>query len=72
MINILAGCGDREKMCRLIGRKSWKFLFCCSNEIGEVDSLPLKDIALKVEHDGDGEDEVYGLMEMIEEMKVGE
>ena len=54
-LNISAGCGDRE-MCRLIARNSRKFLFCCHNEIGVVDSLPLNEIALKVENDGDGED----------------
>ena len=34
--------------------------------------MPLNEIALKVENDGDGEDEVNGLVEMIEEIKVDE
>ena len=70
-INISVGCGDREEICRLIGKKSRTYLLCCNNEIGRVDSLPLKEIAHTIDSDSDGEDEVNDL-EMIEEMKVDE
>ena len=48
--------------------------FYCNNETGVVDSLPLKDIALKFYSDRDSgwEGDVNGLVEMVEEMKVGE
>ena len=68
-LNISVGCGDREEMYRLIWKKSRTFLLCCNNEIGDVDYLPLKEIAHKVENDGD---EVNDLVEMIVEMNVGE
>ena len=73
-LNISAGCGDREEMFRLIGKKSRAFLFCYNNEIGVVDSSPLKDIAHKVDSDSDSgwEDDVNGLVEMIGEMKMDE
>ena len=48
-LNISAGCGDREEMCQLIGKKSKIFLFCCNNEIVVVDSLLLNEIAHKVD-----------------------
>ena len=56
---------DREK-------KIISFLLCCNNEIGVVGSLPLKEIAHKVESDSDSgwEDDESGLVKMIEEMKV--
>ena len=62
-INISAGYGDREEIYRLIGKKSRTFLFCCNNEIGVVDSSPLKEIAHKVDSDSDSgwEDNVNGL-----------
>ena len=53
----------------MIGRKS-RTLFCYNNEIGVVDSLPLKGIAHEVDSDSGWEDDVDGLVEMIEEMKV--
>ena len=71
-LNISAACGDREEVYRLIGRKSRKFIFCCNNEIGVVDSLPLNEIDQKVDSDSDGEDEIKGPVEMIEEIKVAE
>ena len=71
-LNISAGCGDREEMCRLIGKKSRTFLFCCNNEIGVADSLPLKEIAHKIDSDSGWEDDVNDLAEMIEKMKVDE
>ena len=69
-LNISAGCGDREEMFRLIGKKSRAFLFCYNNEIGVVDSFPMKEIADKV--DSGWEDDVNGLVEMIGEMKMDE
>ena len=61
-------------MYRLIGRKSRTFLFCCTYEIGIIDSFPSKEIARKLDSDSDSgqEDDVNGLVEMIEEMKVDE
>ena len=56
----------------MIGRKSRTFLFCCNNEIGVVDSLPLKEIAHKVDSNSGWEDDENILVEMIEEMKVKE
>ena len=70
-LNISAGCGDREEICRLIGNKSRTYLLCCNNEIGVVDSLSLKEIAHKVDGYSDSND-ANGLVEMIEEMKVDE
>ena len=55
-------------MCRLIGKKSRTFQFCCNIEIGVVGSFPMKEIAEKI--DSGWEDDVNGLVEMIEEMKV--
>ena len=73
-LNNSASCGDREEMFRLIGKKSRTFLFCCNNEIGVVDSSPLKEIAHTINSDNDSgwEDDVNGLVEMIEEMMVNE
>ena len=59
-------------MCRLIGKKSRTFLFCCNNEIGVADSLPLKEIAHKIDSDSGWEDDVDGLVEIIEEMRMDE
>ena len=58
---------DREK-------KIISFLLCCNNEIGVVGSLPLKEIAHKVDSESDSgwEYDVNGLVELIEEMKVDE
>ena len=46
--------------------------FCCNNEIGVVDSFPLKYIAHKFNSDRDSgwEDDVNGLVEMIKEINV--
>ena len=70
-LNISAGRGNREEICRLIGRKS-RTLLCCNNEIGVVDSLPFKEIAHKFNSDSDSgwEYDENCLVEMIEEMKV--
>ena len=73
-LNISTGCRDREEICRLIGKKSRTFLFCCNKEIGVVDSLPLKEIAHKVDSESYSgwEDDVNDQVEIIEEMKVNE
>ena len=57
-------------MCRLIDINSIKFLYCCNTEIWIVDYLPLNEIAHKV--DSGWEDDVNGLVEMVDEMKVDE
>ena len=51
--NILAGCGDKEEMYRLICIKSRNFYCVANNEIGIVDSLPLNEIAHKSDSDSD-------------------
>ena len=71
-LNISAIFGDREEICRLIGKKSRKYLFCYNNEIGEVDSFPLKFFAHGVDSGSGWEDDENGLVEMIEEMKMDE
>ena len=54
-------------MCRLSGRKSRTFIFCYSHEI---DSLSFKEMAHSVDSDSGWEDDVNGLVEMIEEMRM--
>ena len=70
-LNVLASCGDREEICRLIGKKSRKYLFCCNNEIGVVGSFPLKYIAHSVDSGSGWEDDENDLVEMME-MKMDE
>ena len=55
-------------------QKEYKILLCCNKEIEIVDSLPLNEIDHKLDSDSDSgwEYDVNDLVEMIEEMKVGE
>ena len=59
-------------MYRLIGIKSINLFCVANNEIGIVDSLPLNKIDHKSDSDSGWEYDVNDLVEMIEEVKVGE